>query len=69
METSKVLNQPFSGKELFGMHEFQMGRLHFSGEEDREVIITEAWEAAGKTKKQAWNNMAKEINRRMQGET
>lgn len=62
-----MLKQPFSGKELYIQYEIEMGRLNLSmySEEERAPIEQEEWDAIGKTKKQAWNNLAKLINRRM----
>lgn len=57
-----MLKQPFSGKELFAHYEASMkGHSKEAAEElwDEEI---------GKTKKQAWNNLAKLINNRMQME-
>lgn len=57
-----MLKQPFSGKELFTIYEMNMRSV---AAEDAE----ELWEEhTGKTKKQAWNNLAKTINSRMQME-
>jgi hypothetical protein len=66
-----MLKQPFSGKELFIEYEFQMGRFdkhNFELQTELEETSTAFWDTQGKTKKQAWNNLAKMINQRMQNE-
>jgi hypothetical protein len=61
-----MLNKPFSGKELFLMYEKGMDKYGLAtiSEEDKD----ELWDITGKTKKQTYNNMAKEINDRMRAE-
>lgn len=57
-----MLTNPFTGKELFTTHEFYM-RGH------SKEIAEDMWEEeAGKSKKQAWNNLAKIVNERMRSE-
>lgn len=57
-----MLTNPFTGKELFTVHEFHM-RGH------SKEIAEDMWEEeAGKSKKQAWNNLAKAVNERMKSE-
>jgi hypothetical protein len=65
-----MLNQPFTGKELFIEYETQMFRFNRSSYTPEELAQAEQdeWDSIGKTKKQAWNNMAKIINQRMRGE-
>lgn len=64
-----MLSKPFSGVELFGVYESQMGRIRWvEGEYTREELIQEEWHKIGKQKKEAWNAMAKHINQRMRGE-
>lgn len=60
-----MLKQPYSGKELYIRYEKLMGRMYIEISPEEE---TEEWDKLGKTKKQSWNNLAKEINERMRME-